>query len=239
MDRIVSLRPLQGRALGMIKVDDTGLNHVSDFKSFYTPVNTVLSCLSLHFGSPKAMRSYHICCQVILTGTFSSGQDGLLTYRPSALCLVFPASHIHFWDLLVSPSSSNGFPNIIILSHNWVQHGFQCPIPGDGSRLENLGFNTCSECGLIRAFKDRSIDGLSHLQLFENLLHFLYKLPGSYMPRKFPLIRPSLPAGQNDPIYKGMSTSKLPPPLLTPRHHADAAREQGVQRCYSFSLSCQ
>lgn len=80
----------------MIKDGETGLNNCSDLKTFYGPMSRVLTCLSVSSDwVPAAMRSHHICFQVIHTGTFSAGWDGLLIYKASPLSLAFSTDHIH------------------------------------------------------------------------------------------------------------------------------------------------
>lgn len=73
------------------------------------------------------------------------------------------------------PRISNESPNIInILSHNWAQHGYQCPIPGPGSIEENLSFLLWM--WPIRTFSDRA---LFLTKLPKDLLYLLYRFPGS------------------------------------------------------------
>lgn len=64
-------------------------------------------------------------------------------------------------------------PQIInVLSQDWGQPEYQHPIPGARSKLQYLDFHSCSECSLIRAFKDRGVDCLCHSQLSKNLYLF-------------------------------------------------------------------
>ena len=90
---------------------------------------------------------------------------------------------------------NNGLPIINILSHDWVQNGYQCPIPSARDGLEYLGFHSYSECGQVRGFEDTGVDCLCHSPTLKNILYLLYRFPESHMPREVPFIGPSLPAG--------------------------------------------
>lgn len=67
-------------------------------------------------------------------------------------------------------------------SHTW-----------DWGQTEYLGFHCYIDCGLVRAFKVRAINGLSHSQPPKELLYFLYRFPWSHVPRETLLIEPSRP----------------------------------------------
>lgn len=54
-------------------------------------------------------------------------------------------------------------------------------------------------------FKDRGIDVLSHYHLPKDLLYLLYRFQVFHMSKEIPFIVSRIPAGENDPIYKGVN----------------------------------
>ena len=153
-----------GRISGIVGADGAGLNCYSDFKAFSRPANTVLGCWSICLGRlPAVIRSYSICFIVILTrplqptGITSSLSEHSLYWGPFPQPISVPG--------ICFPQISNGLPNIInALSHNWAQHGYHHSISGAESRLENLGFHSCSEYGPIFS-KERDTDCIASFPL--------------------------------------------------------------------------
>ena len=111
------------------------------------------------------MRSNHICFQVIFTGLFL--QPIGIAFWPSEFSLYFGS-----FPLPIPVSGIHQFPP----DQQWISPTSEIPCPMDVLSMDisipyqvlgqNRVFHSCSECGWIKAFKDR---GLSHSQLPKNL----------------------------------------------------------------------
>lgn len=142
-----------------------------------------LVCLFL-FGILEAMNSSHICFQVTLTRQFTTNAVGFLLNEFHFCLRSFSQSGTYFWNLPVSPDQQ------------WTDQHHKCFVPWQISALLSLSHTRHwrqngvswlmlhSKCGLIKAFKNRGIDGLSHSQLPKNLSYILCVFPGSLMPRR-------------------------------------------------------
>lgn len=177
----------------MVGPDGGGLSYCLGFKAFHGLTNTALGCQSIWLGGvPTAMRPNYICFQVTFIEHFIAHWDSIfaLWVPPSQ---VFPIACPCSWDCKLLPYNQ------------WLIQHYECLVPplglawisalytkSEGTR-KYLGFRFCSECGLIRKFKDRGIDSLSHFQFPKNLLYLLYRFLGFHMFTNFSLIGPSFP----------------------------------------------
>ena len=147
---------------------------------------------------PAAIRSNHICFWVSFTNSGTDCWDSILVFSLPSLSWAFPTAQTCSQDLSVCSFSwiSSELSNIInVLSHScsaWTSmlHA-RC-----WGRAGGSGFHSHGECDRSRAFKSRSLEGLSYSQIPKNLSYFLYGYPESHMPREIPLIGLSLPVAR-------------------------------------------
>ena len=97
---------------------------------------------------------------------------------------------------------TNELPNIMnVLFYDQVQHGYQYLISGARGGLGYLGFHSCSECGPFGTQRQ----GCRWPVLPNSLIIYL-PTAQIHMPKENPFNGPGLPAGQNNPTCKGVST---------------------------------
>lgn len=115
----------------MMGPDVAGINSCSDFKAFHMSIDIGLGCQSIFSGDIlAAMRLNHIYFQVTSIGPFTADWDRLLAFQLFSLSQFFsqPVSVSGICQFL---QINNGVHIIInIVSHNWAQHRYQCPISG-------------------------------------------------------------------------------------------------------------
>lgn len=110
------------------------------FKTFHRLTNTARGCQVYLFRWGHSSNLFLGDFYWIL----DSHWDGPLVSRFSSLFWVFPQP-VSIPGICHFPLISSGFPNIInVLSHDGAQHGYQCPTPCAGDRLDYLGFHSCS-----------------------------------------------------------------------------------------------
>ena len=177
----------------MAGASGAGLNCCSGFKALHRLTSGLQSTFS--GGVPAAMRSNYISPGLLSPDPLQLIGIAFWLFQLSLYLESFP-QFVLFPGFESLPQIRDGLPNNTnVLSHNWAQRGYQRPIPGTGGGLEYLGFHSCSQCGPIRAFKDRGVGGLSHSQLSKDSLSLLYRFPGFHTLRQISLIGPRLPAG--------------------------------------------
>ena len=134
----------------------TRLNYGSGFKAFSQwPTHHCLSIYLFRWGSQQE-RGQASFVSVLHLSDPSQPIRIVFWLWGLPLCLRSFLQPIPIQGFVSFPQIKTRLHNIInVLSHGWIQHRCQCPLPGGEGVLEFRGSHSYSECSAIRAFKFR------------------------------------------------------------------------------------